>query len=87
MIKKKTYMINYILIKQLWLEVNIILIKNVQKWVDEKMLKNPMKKKMVFYKYQRTKVQKVGSPKNELINYIKWKPKTISLSTMSCLTE
>jgi hypothetical protein len=86
MIKKKTYMINYIFVKQLWLEVNVILIKNVQKCVDEKMLKNPMKK-MVFYKYQRTKVQKVGSPKNELINYIKWKPKTISLSIMSCLTR
>jgi len=36
--------------------------------------------------YQRTKVQKVGSPKNELANYIKWKSKTISLSIMSCLT-
>jgi hypothetical protein len=34
MIKKKTYMINYIPVKQVWLEENIILIKNVQKWVD-----------------------------------------------------
>jgi hypothetical protein len=32
--------------------------------VDKKMLKNPMKKK-VFY--QRTKVQKLGSPKNEKV--------------------
>jgi hypothetical protein len=28
----------------------------------------------------------MGSSKNELVNYIKWKPKTISLSIMSCLT-
>jgi ABC-type uncharacterized transport system YnjBCD substrate-binding protein len=35
--------------------------------------------------YQRIKIQKVGSSKNDLTNYIKWKPKTISLSTMSCL--
>jgi hypothetical protein len=38
-------MINHIPIKQMWLEKNIILIKDVQKWVDEKSLKNPMKKK------------------------------------------
>ncbi len=43
-------------------------------------------KKKFFITYQRTKVQKVGSSKNELANYIKWKLKTISLSTMSCLT-
>jgi hypothetical protein len=42
---KKTYMINHIPIKQMSLEENIILIKDVQKWVDEKLLKNPMKKK------------------------------------------
>jgi len=41
---KKTYMINHIPIKQVWLEENIILIKDVQKWVDEKLLKNSMKK-------------------------------------------
>jgi hypothetical protein len=40
MIKKKTYIINHIFIKQMWLEENIILIKDVQKWVDQKMLKN-----------------------------------------------
>jgi hypothetical protein len=45
MIKKKTYMINHIPINQMWLEKNIILIKDVQKWVDQKMLKNLMKKK------------------------------------------
>jgi len=45
MIKKKTYMINHIPVKQMWLEENIILIKDVQKWVDQKMLKKPMKKK------------------------------------------
>jgi hypothetical protein len=38
-------MINHIPIKQMWLEENIILIKDVQKWVDEKFLENPMKKK------------------------------------------
>ncbi len=43
--KKKTYMINHIPIKQMWLEENIILIKDVQKWVDQQLLKNPMKKK------------------------------------------
>jgi len=48
MIKKKTYMINHILVKQMWLEGNIILIKYVQKWVDKKMLKNPMKKKVQY---------------------------------------
>jgi hypothetical protein len=42
---KKTYMINHIPIKQVWLEKNIILIKDVKKWVDEKLLKKPMKKK------------------------------------------
>jgi hypothetical protein len=52
--------------------------------VDQKMLKNPMKKKVLII-YQRTKVQKVGSPKNEVINYIKWKLKIISLFTMMCL--
>jgi hypothetical protein len=40
------------------------LIKDLQKWVDKKMLKNLMKKKFSIM-CQRTKVQKVGSPKNE----------------------
>jgi hypothetical protein len=31
------------------------------------MLNNPMKKKRFFIVYQRTKVQKVGSPKNEKV--------------------
>jgi hypothetical protein len=47
------------------------------------MLKNPMKIGFSIL-YQRTKVQKVGSPKHDLVNYIKWKFKTISLSIMSC---
>jgi hypothetical protein len=34
--------------KQVWLEENIILIKDVKIWVDQKMLKNTMKKN-VFY--------------------------------------
>jgi hypothetical protein len=45
---------------------NIILIKNVQKWVDKKLLKNPMKKKKIII-YQRTKVQNLGSPKNKRV--------------------
>jgi len=44
MTKKKTYMINHILIKQMWLKENIILIKDVQKWMDQKMFKNSTKK-------------------------------------------
>jgi hypothetical protein len=45
--------------------------------VNEKLLKNPMKKKCWFsITYQRTEVQKLGSPKNKrveknLANYIK----------------
>jgi hypothetical protein len=46
--KKKTYMINHMPINQVWLEENTILIKDVQKWVDQKMLKNPMKKKVLY---------------------------------------
>jgi hypothetical protein len=46
--KKKTYIINHIPIKQMWLEENIILIKDVQIWVDQKMLKNTMKKKVLY---------------------------------------
>jgi hypothetical protein len=44
--KKKTHMINHI--KQVWLEENIILIKYVQKWMDQILLKNPMKKKILY---------------------------------------
>jgi hypothetical protein len=33
--------------------------------VDENLLKNPMKKKRFFITYQRTKVQKLDSPKNK----------------------
>jgi hypothetical protein len=46
--KKKTYIVNHIPIKQMWLEENIILIKDVQIWVDQKMLKNLMKKKVLY---------------------------------------
>jgi hypothetical protein len=35
-------------IKQVRLEENIILIKDVQIWVDQKMLKNIMKKKVLY---------------------------------------
>jgi hypothetical protein len=64
--KKKAYIINHIPIKQMWFEENIILIKNVQIWVDKKMLKNSIKK-MFSITYQRTKIQKLGSPKNERV--------------------
>jgi hypothetical protein len=61
--KKKTYTINHIPIKQVGFKKNIILIKYVQIWVDQKMLKNTMKKRFSII-YQRTKIQKLGSPKN-----------------------
>jgi len=50
MIKNKTYMIIHIPIEQVWLEENIILIKDVQKWVDQKNLKNPNEKKNLYNK-------------------------------------
>jgi len=46
--KNKTYIINHVPIKQMWLEENIILIKNVQIWVDQKMLQNQVKKKILY---------------------------------------
>ncbi len=58
-------MINHISIKQVWLEKKYYIDKkNVQKRVNQKMFKNPMKKRFYII-YQRTKVQKVGSIKNE----------------------
>jgi len=64
--KNKTYIINHIPIKQVWLKENVILIKDVQIWVDQKLLKNTMN---FFFPiiYQRIKVQKLGSPKNEKV--------------------
>ncbi len=53
-------------IKQVRLKENIILIKDVQIWVDQKRLKNRMKKRF-FLVYQRTKIQKLVSPKNEKV--------------------
>jgi hypothetical protein len=38
-------MINHVPVKLMWLKENILLIKYVKKWVDQKMLKNPMKQK------------------------------------------
>jgi hypothetical protein len=69
MAKKKTYILNHIPIKQVWLEKKIILIKDVQKWVDQKNLTNPMKQKNSF-NIKWTKVQKVGTPKNEGVKKI-----------------
>jgi hypothetical protein len=60
--------------------------KRCTKMGGSKNAKKPNEKKRFFIKYQRNKVQKMGSPKTKLANYIKWKPKTISLSTMLCLT-
>jgi hypothetical protein len=54
--KKKIDMINHIPIKQMWLEENIILIKDVQIWVHKKMLKNFMKKKCSLSKDQSSKI-------------------------------
>jgi len=48
MMKKKTHMIKHIPSKQMWLEENIILIKDVQKWVDQKLLKTQWKKKVGY---------------------------------------
>ncbi len=68
-------MLNHIPIKQVCVEDTIILIKDVQKWVHEKLLKNPMKKKRWFsITYQRIKiqnwvVQKIKRLQN-LTNYI-----------------
>jgi hypothetical protein len=42
-----------------------------------KTAKKPNEKRKFSIIYQRTKVLKVGSPKNELDNYIKRKPKII----------
>ncbi len=63
----KTYMINHIHIKELWLEKHIILIKDVKEWVDEKVLKIPMKKKRFSIIDQNTKIKKMGTPKNKMI--------------------
>jgi hypothetical protein len=59
--KNKTYIINHIPIKQMWLEENIILIKDVHIWVDKKMLKNPMKKRFSIKgpKFKNWVVQKL----------------------------
>jgi hypothetical protein len=40
------------------------LIKDVQKWVDEKLIKNLMKKK-VFHNISKDQSSKLGSPKNK----------------------
>jgi hypothetical protein len=54
------------------------LIKDVQIWVDQKMLKITMKKK-VFYNNIKGQIQNLGSQKNwkgwkNLVNLKKWKP-------------
>jgi len=59
--KKKTDMINHIPIKQVWLEEND---KRCTNMGGSKHVKEPNKKKVL---YQRTKVQKLGGPKNERV--------------------
>jgi len=56
---KKKIKINHIPIKQVWLVENIILIKDVQIWVDQKMLKIIMKKK-VLYSISKDQNSKIG---------------------------
>ncbi len=56
--KKKTYMLTIYPSNKCDLKINYI--DNVfLKWMDQKMLKNPMRKTMFFIIYQRTKVQKM----------------------------
>jgi hypothetical protein len=57
---KKTYMINHIPIKQVWLKDNIILIIDVQKWVNEKIAKEPNEKKKVLYNILKDQSSKIG---------------------------
>jgi len=59
--KKKINMINHIPIKQVWLEENIILIKYVQIWVNQKIINNPMKKNKIIKrpKFKNWVVQKM----------------------------
>jgi len=76
--KKNEYIINHIPIKQVWLKENIILIKDVQIWVDQKMLKNIMKKK-VFYNISKDQNSKFEWSKKwkgwkNLADYKNWKP-------------
>jgi len=74
--KKKTCMINHIPIKHVWLEENIILIKDVQKWMDQKMLNCLLKNKLYnISKDQNSKVKLFKKWKGwkNLSNYIKWK--------------
>ncbi len=50
----------------MWVEDTITLIKDVQKWVHEKLLINPMKKKtLVLYNISKDRNSKLGSPKNK----------------------
>jgi hypothetical protein len=58
--KKKTYIINHIPIKQVWLKENIILIKGVKIWVDKKLLKNPMKKNKNNIYISKDESSKIG---------------------------
>jgi len=61
---KKTYMINHILIKQMWLWIKYYIDKRYIKMGGWKIAKEPNEKKKFSITYRRTKVQKLGSPKH-----------------------
>jgi hypothetical protein len=60
--KKKTYMINHIPIKTSVIRRKYYIDKRCTNMGGSKNVKEPNKKKVI---YQRTKVQKLGGPKNE----------------------
>ncbi len=62
--KKKTYMINHIPIKQMWLKKIYYIDKRCIKMGGSKIAKKPKRFPII---YQKTKVQKLGSPKNEKV--------------------
>jgi hypothetical protein len=62
---KKTYMINHIPIKQVWLEKKYYIDKRCKKMGGWKIVKETNEKKRFSITYHKTKVQKLGSPKNK----------------------
>ncbi len=65
MTKKKTYMINHLPIKQMWLGKKNYINKRCTKMGGSKNAKEPNEKKRLSIIYLRTKVQKVSNSKNE----------------------
>ncbi len=62
--KKKTYIINHIPIKQVT-KIEYYLNERCINMTGSKNAREPNEKKRFSIIYQRTKVQKLGSPKNE----------------------